>query len=130
MITKQQIEQATDQELADLVAVHCMGWTLIDERPSQHFYQYVAPSRVRDPEFFNDVFRVEYAYWQPHLNTDKGKVQAIDLADKLGLSVSFAPDDGLNFINGFDSSGNWIEVADNSWQIAVLRAALLSKIGD
>lgn len=115
MITKQQIEQAQGQELADLVAVHCMGWRKQEDDPFYFSGWYLDNSHVLDLK-----------NWQPHLNTDKGKAQCWDLAEKHDLELDFV----LNYAR-YDDKDNELthEVNDESMQTALLKACLLSKMG-
>ena len=86
--TKEQIDSATGERLSEWVAVWCMGWNHINESPLQNFYEFVGPSKTRNPEFFNDYFRVNYKDWQPHLPTEKGKAQCWELLSKYLVTLS------------------------------------------
>ncbi len=122
--TKEQINNAAGEQLSEWAAEWCMGWTHIDESPLQNFYEFVGPSKTRNPEFYNDYFRVNHKDWQPHLPTEKGKAQAIDLAEKFGLSINF----GGKYV--YSRKLDKVFSADESWQIAVLKACLYSVIGE
>lgn len=105
--TKQQIDGATPEQLAEWVAVHCMGW---DIAKSGFYYNHSAPIlKIKD--------------WQPHLPIEQGKAQAIDLAEKYALVVY--PQSPAVFIPGVPEV-----ILGDTWQTAVLRACLYSVIGE
>lgn len=127
--TKEQIDGATGEQLSDWVAVWCMGWTHIDESPLQNFYEFVGPSTTRNPEFFNDYFRVKYEDWQPHLPTERGKAQAIDLAEKYNLQLDMYLD-RVAYVDNLYHQTVWISFFDDkNWQKANMKACLYSVIG-
>lgn len=125
-LTPEIIESATDEQLKDLVAVYCLGWmrdnlSVIDE---------ILGDQVLDAWIFipfsdgQKEWYMPYAEWQPYLDTEKGKAQAIDLAEKYGLSVNF----GGKYV--YSRRLDRVFPADKSWQIAVLKACLYSVMGD
>lgn len=108
MITKQQIQDCNDgQQLADWAAEYCMGWLLDTEY---------------DDWLFHGSAMIGRKFWQPHQPTETGKAQAIDLAEKYDFGVY--PKRGEVYFSG--SNSQW----EDTWQIAVLKSALLSAIGD
>ena len=113
MMTKDQILKCTDlQTLADEVAVRCMGWAETNHGGSKGWFNNT--SLIIDD-------------WQPHLPTEKGKAQCFDLAQKCNLELDFV----LNCAR-YDDNENELtyEVNDENMQIAILKAALLSELGE
>lgn len=114
MITKQQIETCNNgQQLADWAAEYCMGWTFKAIKGLKDGF-YLAPDKKRLPRL----------HWQPHQPTEKGKAQAIDLAEKYRLSVN------PYMLTAYIFKAQKLVPDKESWQIAVLKAALLLEIGD
>jgi|GEM_PF-4105982 len=108
-LSREQIDQATPEQLAELIAVHCMGWSKTTHGRLNGFSWY----RPDTDDFEH--------HWQPHLPTEKGKAQCWDLARKYGLSVDFETG---------EITGSGASLRDLDLQIAVLRAILYSVIGE
>ncbi len=119
--TKEQIDKATPEQLAEWVAVHCMGWLDNDA-------YWMIPHQI-DEDGNVDFEGYPKEDWQPHLPTEKGIVQAISLAEKYDLVISFCKMSGGNFLVTCPLIDPIREV-DLSWQTAVLRACLYSIIGE
>lgn len=118
--TKEQIDGATGERLAELVAVHCMGW-----RKQKHNVGHAINGK--DYWFNSGLYSVMPCKdWQPHLPTEKGKAQVIDLAEKYGISIDFH--NGNKELNRIRNV--WGKRFQGNWQIAVLRACLYSDIGE
>lgn len=117
-MTKDQILKCNDgQKLADAVAVEVMGWHKIEsQKPPYEVFQTSQAKWVKD--------------WQPHLPTEKGKAQAIGLAEKYKLAVHF--DSEYVASNRFNSAPRYLIrfKEAGTWQIAVLKAVLLSQLGE
>lgn len=108
--------------------MHCMGWNPAEvwkdgEIVHTTFKGEFTPTEAGEYAWrYRDLARLKD--WQPHLPTEKGKVQAIDLAEKYGLTVNF----GGKYV--YSRRLDRVFPADNSWQSAVLKACLYSAIGE
>lgn len=117
-MNKQQVIDCNDgQKLADEVAVVCMGWEVAVDESLQ----------IADWIDGEDGYIMRKSSWQPHLPTDIGRWQCFDLAQKCDLELDFV----LN-IARYDDKENELtyEVNDENMQIAILKACLLSQLGE
>lgn len=119
--TKEQIFACNDeQQLIDWVAEVCMGW---------HLIQYYLGCAFDQDHYVNDelMYQRDIKDWQPCSNTEKGKAQCWDLAEKYELELDFV----LKCAR-YDNKETELtyEVHAGCMQIAVAKAALISELGE
>lgn len=115
-MNKQEVINCNDgQALADEVALVCMYWTNFDPKQPHKWY-----SKFRDGCYAAED-------WQPHLTSHIGQSQCFDLAQKYNLELDFV----LNAAR-YDDKENELtyEVNGENMQITILKACLLSQLGE
>lgn len=121
MITKQQIQDCNDgQQLADWVAEYCKGWKLRHSdglKSGESLDWWIGSNNLTKDE------------WQPHQPTEIGKSQCWDLMVKYRMIVMPYEDNewGATADIGKDVC---IDISEAKPQVAILKAALLSEIGE